>query len=142
MIREYKLSDLDIILDIWLTASINSHRFISSEFWESQLEDMRDIYIPNSETYVFERDRKVAGFYSLNGSSLAAIFVYPHVQGQGIGKQLLSHAKSQRSHLTLSVYKENTPSYHFYLSQGFLPIKEQLDKHTGHIEYLMSNKAQ
>ena len=61
------------------------------------------------------------------------------LQGKGIGKQLLSHAKTQRAVLSLSVYKENQASYQFYLSQGFNVVSEQLDEHTGHSEYTMSS---
>ncbi|TOK35100.1 GNAT family N-acetyltransferase, partial [Vibrio parahaemolyticus] len=107
--------------------------------WESQLENMRNIYIPASETYVYEVESKVVGFYALYENSLAAIFVYPELQGKGIGKQLLSHAKAQRAVLSLSVYKENQASYQFYLSQGFKVVSEQVDEHTGHSEYTMSS---
>ncbi|MEF2510256.1 GNAT family N-acetyltransferase, partial [Vibrio mimicus] len=78
-------------------------------------------------------------FYSLHENNLAAIFVQPELQGQGIGKQLLRHAKSQRKMLTLSVYKENQSSYGFYLSQGFKLVNEQIDEHTGHQAYTMSS---
>ena len=73
-----------------------------------------------------------------NENNLAAIFVSPKFQGKGIGKQLMSHAKIQRSMLTLSVYKENEASYQFYLAQGFTVISEQTDEHSGHQEYTMS----
>lgn len=138
MVREYDENDLDSVLEIWLDASVKAHDFILAEFWESQVENMRNIYLPASEIYVYEMDSKVVGFYALFESSLAAIFVVPELQGKGIGKQLLNHAKNQRTMLTLSVYKENQTSYQFYLSQGFRVVSEQLDKHTGHPEYTMS----
>ena len=100
---------------------------------------MRNIYIPASETYVYEAESRVVGFYALYEDSLAAIFVSPERQGEGIGKQLLSHAKAQRVILRLSVYKDNKASYQFYLSQGFKVVSEQLDEHTGYPEYTMSS---
>ena len=69
---------------------------------------------------------------------LATLFVAPECQKQGIGKQLLAHAKKQRLALTLAVYKENQASYEFYLSQGFKVLSEQADEHRGHMEYTMS----
>ncbi|NER79286.1 MAG: N-acetyltransferase [Leptolyngbya sp. SIO1D8] len=138
MIRKYNESDTELVLKIWLSASIRAHNFVKPEFWESQVENMRSIYIPASETYVYEKNSKVVGFYSLYENNLAAIFVVPEMQGQGIGKQLLAHAKSQRSSLTLSVYQENEASYQFYLSQGFKVVSEQIDEHTGYPEYTMS----
>ncbi|WP_417870688.1 N-acetyltransferase [Vibrio furnissii] len=138
MIRKYNENEMDSVLEIWLSASVQAHDFISPEFWESQVENMRNIYIPASETYVYEVESKVVGFYALYENSLAAIFVSPELQGKGIGKQLLSHARTQRAELSLAVYKENQASYQFYLSQGFKVLSEQLDEHTGHPEYTMS----
>lgn len=106
MIRKYNANDTDSVLEIWLNVSVKAHDFISADFWESQVENMRNIYIPASETYVYEVDSKVVGFYALYENSLAAIFVSPELQGKGIGKQLLSHAKAQRVVLSLSVYKK------------------------------------
>ncbi|EGQ9967362.1 N-acetyltransferase [Vibrio cholerae] len=139
MIRKYKESDLDSVLEIWLDASVKAHDFVDPEFWKSQVDNMRNLYIPASETYVYEIGSKIEGFYSLHENNLAAIFVQPELQGQGIGKQLLRHAKSQRKMLTLSVYKENQSSYGFYLSQGFKLVNEQIDEHTGHQAYTMSS---
>lgn len=141
MIRKFKESDMNIVLDIWLSASINAHNFVEQSFWKSQVDNMRNIYIPASETYIFEEDTKVLGFYSLNKNILAAIFVSPEHQGNGIGKKLITHAKGQRDGLTLNVYKENVPTYKFYLSQGFIVLSEQADKHTGHQEYTMVLKT-
>lgn len=137
MIRKYKESEIEVVLDIWLNASIKAHDFVDANFWISQADSMRNIYIPASETYVFESESKIVGFYSLHENTLAAIFVTPECQGQGVGKQLMNHAKEQRASLTLSVYKENEPSVNFYKSQGFIIESEQRDEHTGHQEYTM-----
>lgn len=140
MIRKYAPEDCDRILQIWLSASIEAHHFIEADYWESQVEDMRTLYLPAAETYVCEESSIITGFYSLMGNSLAAIFVSPEFQGKGVGKELIHHAKKQRDFLTLSVYKENELSYQFYLSQGFKKLREQTDEHTGHGEFLMSNR--
>ncbi|WP_444882836.1 N-acetyltransferase [Microbulbifer sp. PSTR4-B] len=140
MIRSYNPNDIEPILNIWLKASVRAHNFIAADFWESQIDNMRDTYIPNSETYIYDIHSKISGFYSLADNTLAALFVDPEFQGQGIGKRLIAHAKSQRNPLNLTVYKENVNSYQFYLSQGFHSLKEQVDNHTGHIECLMSTK--
>lgn len=77
MIRKYRKDDIGILLDIWLRASIEAHDFIVPGFWRSQVNNMRNIYIPASENYVYERESKVLGFYSLHENTLAAIFVSP-----------------------------------------------------------------
>ena len=137
MIREYSTADTDAVLDIWLEASIKAHDFIAPGFWKSQVGNMRNIYLPASQTYVYLNGGQVRGFYSLHEGVLAAIFVSPIEQGCGIGKQLMTHAKLQCPNLSLSVYKENQASIGFYLSQGFEIVCEQSDEHTGHQEYFM-----
>ncbi|WP_319541387.1 N-acetyltransferase [uncultured Pseudodesulfovibrio sp.] len=141
MIREYKDSDVEAVLNIWLQASIKAHDFVDRYFWESEQENMRNVYIPASENYVYELNARVIGFYSLHDDTLAALFVSPEHQGQGIGTALIKHAKTKRTQLGLSVYKENQASYGFYLSQGFSVVSEQVDQHTGHPEYSMSLKT-
>lgn len=109
-----------------------------AEFWLSQLGSMRHICFFISETYVFESVSEIIGFYSLYENTLAGIFVKPNFQGKGTGKQLMAHAKEQRTQLVMSVYKENKASYKFYQSQGFIVVSKQADEHTGHQEYSMS----
>ncbi|MQU04120.1 N-acetyltransferase [Pseudomonas helleri] len=137
MIRTFEPRDMDRLLEIWLSASIKAHDFIDASFWQANIESMRDVYIPASETFVIEDSSGVLGFYSLLDNQLAALFVDPAHQGNGFGKQLLDHAKCLRNELSLAVYKENTPSVGFYTSQGFKRVKEQIDEKTGLAEFLM-----
>lgn len=137
MIRGSIDNDIEAILDIWLSASIESHDFIEPAFWESQVESMRNIYLPSSDVYVYEHHGEVVGFYALHNDTLAAIFVSPQHQGKGIGKKLIAHAEKQCGALSLTVYKENERSVRFYLRQGFEPVGEQVDPNTGHKEINM-----
>lgn len=137
MIRESTQSDIDQVIKIWLEASIKAHDFIESEFWESKVNDMKEIYIPSAETYVFEEMNIVKGFVSLVDDTMAALFVSPCCQGKGIGKQLVLKSKAIREKLVLTVYKENSKAIEFYIRHGFEIIKEQIDDHTGHSELLM-----
>jgi putative acetyltransferase len=141
MVRQFKLSDMNDVLDIWLKASMKAHSFVGREFWESKIDDMRRTYIPTSDTYVFSDNEAIKGFFSLYGDTLAAIFVLPNVQGKGIGQQLMDKAKSLRRKLNLTVYRENPKSIQFYRKCGFTIIKERVDEHTGHIEILMEYSA-
>ena len=137
MIRAFESSDMDEVLNIWLEASIGAHGFVGKNFWESRVDDMRDKYIPASDTYVFSENGAIKGFFSLYRDSLAAMFVFPDVQGKGIGQQLMNKAKSLRRKMSLTVYRENEKSIQFYRKCGFKLVKERVDEHTGHIEVLM-----
>lgn len=137
MIRSRSDADMDVLVDIWLRATLASHDFIPAAFWHAQVQDMRHVYLPYSQVWVCERDGVVAGFYALVDEQLAAIFVAPQWQGQGVGKALMAHAKSQRNQLQLQVYQRNRKSLGFYLSQGFTVQGERMDEATGQPEYDM-----
>jgi len=62
-IRKYKDSDLDSVIDIWLEASIKAHDFVDPKFWEDKVDEMRNIYIPKSETWIYEDNKEVLGFF-------------------------------------------------------------------------------
>ena len=138
IIRTYQPSDVEQVLNIWLEASARAHDFVAREFWESKVEDMRDVYLPAAETYVYEENGTVRGFVSLHGDSIAALFVAPTEQGAGIGGRLMGKAKEVRHELTLTVYKENRRGVRFYEKCGFAVRDERLDSHTGHPELVMA----
>jgi putative acetyltransferase len=54
MIRKSLPIDNETIVNVWLAASIKAHDFMTPEYWKSKIHDMRNIYIPASETYVYE----------------------------------------------------------------------------------------
>lgn len=138
MIRDSREEDIDQVLTIWLSASVQAHDFVPAAFWASQVEAMRDIYLPTAESWVFEEEGSVSGFYCLVEATLAAIFVSPDRQGRGIGSALIEDAKRRRDGLTLSVYRANRPSVDFYRKHGFAIHAEQVDANTGQPELVMT----
>jgi len=137
MVRKSKQSDNKAIVKIWLAASIQAHDFMPPEYWESKADDMLNIYIPVSDTYVYETKGAIAGFLSLHESRIAALFVSPNLQGQGIGSKLLEFGKTINNDLSLCVYKCNTKSISFYKTHGFKAVGEQVDVHTNYPEIMM-----
>jgi len=139
MIRPYQPQDLETILHIWLETSAVAHAFIPRSYWESKINDMRHLYLPRSETYIYTDTAtgKIAGFISLVDHYLAAIFVLPSWQGRGVGQALMAHAKRLRIKLELNVYTENISAVAFYKHQGFRIADEGTDKATGHKEFKM-----
>ncbi|WP_430734852.1 GNAT family N-acetyltransferase [Halodesulfovibrio aestuarii] len=137
MIRNFQQSDMEQVITIWLEASIQAHDFVAREFWESKSIDMRETYIPSSETYVYEEDGIIKGFIALYNNTVAALFISPSHQRHGIGSQLIAKSKEIRSKLELTVYKENHNSTTFYKKCGFKIMHEQIDTHTGYPELFM-----
>ena len=137
MIRVFEETDLDKIVQIWLDASIIAHDFIPSTYWKEKAEDMRNLYLPASKTFVYQTDTVILGFISMVDNYIAAIFVNPESQGQGIGKQLIEYIKKQHTLITLGVYSKNIRSIDFYKRQGFVIINEKIEENTGEFETLM-----
>ena len=139
-IRKAAADDTQAILQIWLAASIQAHDFIPASFWQSQLINMRDTYLPLAENYVIEENNAVAGFASLlqPDSFLAALFIAPEQQGHGCGSALIDFLKQQRRELHLSVYAENSASVGFYQRHGFSINSQGIDENTGHAELAMT----
>lgn len=137
MIRTFAHDDMEAVLDIWLRASVRAHDFVPPDLWQDQLEAMRTQYLPAADVHVFEYAATVAGFCALVEDRLAALFVAPERQGQGIGTALLRHAQQRRSSLELSVYVSNALSIAFYRSHGFSIVGHTVDAATGQDEYTM-----
>lgn len=137
MIRPYRSSDSEAVLTLWLEASIQAHDFVAEEFWHAQLPAMREHYLPQAETWVLEENGQALAFMSLYGARLAALFVSPHAQGRGLGRQLLDEAKRRRDSLELGVYCANHRAMAFYRANDFLAVAETRDPHTGQPELTM-----
>ncbi|WP_084166532.1 GNAT family N-acetyltransferase [Stutzerimonas azotifigens] len=138
MIRPATPADMERVLAIWLKASLQAHDFIEPAFWEGKLEDMRTHYLPSADVRVYERDGTVLGFCALQENVLAALFVDPEAQGQGIGTALLCEARRLAGgHLELSVYQRNRDAVAFYQRHGFCQIDLRTDMRAGHVELVM-----
>lgn len=137
MIRKADEADLDQLVEIWYQASLQAHDFIKKEYWKANKIAMRKQYLPSSETYLLASGVRILGFIALVENDVAAIFVSPHGQGQGVGTLLLNHAKKMRHNLQLKVYKKNRPSVAFYQKKGFVEVSELIDAETGEIELIM-----
>lgn len=136
-IELHKQSDIDTLTDIWYRVSIQAHDFIDQEYWLSQKMEMRDKYIPMSDTYVIYNQAEIVGFVSMVEDYLAALFIDASYQKNGYGKELINFMKIQKSKITLKVYKENTSATRFYEKNGFTIKETLLDENTNQEEYLM-----
>src|SRR5699024_8398667 len=107
MIMAYKENDIDILIDIWYKSSLQAHDFIYSGYWESQIEEMKEKYIPMSETHVITNQTKIIGFISMVEGYLAALFINVAYQNNGDGQELLNFEKTRSNTIQFNVYREN-----------------------------------
>lgn len=141
MIRSLENKDIDKVMDIWLKSTIKAHDFISKEYWENNYNDVKNIYIPMANTFLYEDEEKIRGFISvINNEFIGALFVDVDYQGNGIGKALINYAMAKYKKLNLAVYKDNKKSVEFYLKNEFKIIKEQVNDDSGYIEYIMKKE--
>lgn len=140
MIRKLNTSDIDKVMDIWIKSTIKAHNFINKEYWQNSYDTVKNVYIPISDTFVYEDDEGIKGFISIiNNDFIGALFVDTYYQGNGIGKKLINYAMNKYDDLKLAVYKENKTSVKFYLNRGFKIVSEQINDDSGHSEYIMQN---
>tara|TARA_R110001583_G_scaffold50403_2_gene157320 strand:+ start:15922 stop:16347 length:426 start_codon:yes stop_codon:yes gene_type:complete len=130
MIRKYKESDIDEILEVWYQASRMAHPFLDADFMGMEKRNIRDVYIPNTSTWVFEKDKLILGFISMMGNEVGAIFVRPDNHGLGIGKQLMDFVSDFHEEMEVEVFERNNVGRAFYDRYGFELIEELIHKET------------
>ena len=138
MIRQFKIDDISIVMQIWCETNIQSHDFIAKEYWLDHYQMVEEM-LPHAKVYVYEDDRthRIEGFIGLTDHYIAGIFVRNDVQSKGIGKQLLDYVKSHKSSLCLSVYQKNKRAICFYQREHFVIQSENIDDTTNEKEYVM-----
>ena len=138
MIRKSRKTDFEGIIEIWFAASQIATPFLSDEFLAEERENIKRIWLPKAETWVFETDDTVTGFVSLIGNEVGAIFVRPDLQGRGIGRALMDHAASLRESLFLDVFERNSVGRRFYDRYGFKFESKHVHEHTGQMQLRLS----
>ena len=136
-IRENEEAEMNRLIEIWYHGSLIAHDFIDKDYWKSQQTEMKEKYLPMSETYVINNESEVVGFISMVDNYLAALFIDVKHQGEGYGKRLLNFIQERRQSLQLKVYKKNEKAIDFYLRNGFVIKEELLDEQTAEKELLM-----
>lgn len=136
MIRSLQKADINRVADIWLDTNLKAHSFISTQYWESNYELVKEM-LSQAEVYVYEDGQKIQGFIGLSDKYIEGIFVSEKMQSQGIGKLLLNYIKDRKDVLRLNVYQKNIRAIHFYQREGFEIQCEGLDEATGEKDYVM-----
>ena len=134
MIRDLKQKDIDKVMEIWLESTIKAHDFMPEKYWQDNYNAVKDIYIPQSKTYVYEEGEEIKGFISiLNDDFIGALFVSLNEQG-------IEYANAKFNNLKLAVYKQNQKSVDFYIKKGFEILSEEINEDSGFEEYIMVYK--
>jgi len=139
MIRRLQPDEMDELIEIWLASTIQAHPFISENYWHESESIVRNVYIPQSETWVYQHQDKMVGFISvLDSLFIGALFVSEPFIGKGMGQSLMEHVKEIYPSLSLEVYQKNQRAVHFYHRQGFRIEESAWQNETRHPTCIMS----
>lgn len=119
MIRPGHSGDAPRNLEIWRGAVDATHDFLSPEH-RAEIEVMVAGWLPIADLWVLvdEADRPL-GFMALSDTHVDALFVDAALHGQGLGRRLISHARSLHDRLSLDVNEQNPGAVGFYERMGF-----------------------
>lgn len=148
MRRSYRTDDVEEVIAVWEAATRVAHPFLSDAFLAAERDNLRNLYLPHTETTVWEVDDadgdtegrvkgggRVVGFIALicgeEGVEIGGLFVDPSRHRQGIGRALLRHAREEKGELEVEVFEANPIGRAFYAGQGFEPIGRSTHEATG-----------
>lgn len=132
MIRKFNETDVDEIIAVWIASSPIAHPFFSKAFIHKEINNIREIYLPNTTTWVFANENGLDGFISMFNNEVGAIFVRPEKQGMQIGKKLMDFVSKFHDVLEVEVFKDNKIGRAFYDNYGFKTINEHMHEETQH----------
>lgn len=129
MIRIYQPDDLNALMQLWLTSTIDAHPFVAEQYWHESAPLIRETYLPVARTWVYQQPgasgekNAIIGFISILEEQLVgALFVAQAFHGHGVAKALMDHVQQHYPALSLEVYQQNQRAYRFYRKQGFTVI--------------------
>lgn len=138
MIRKYTVNDTDALIDIWDNAESAAHPFLPKAVRDKVREYMRNIYLPNAETWVLEIDEAPVGFIAMIGTEIGGLFLNTSQHGKGMGRQMVDHVVAIKGPLTVEVFKENAIALPFYERYGFAVTGEGIFEASGHATFKMA----
>lgn len=141
MIREYTPKDTDALVAIWDAADDAAHAFLPKKVKDKVRQDMRNVYLPNAETWVLEEDGIPLGFIAMIGTEIGGLFLDPAQHRRGLGHQMVDYVVGLKGPLTVEVFKDNKIGLPFYKRYGFAVTGEGRFEPSGHATFKMAMPA-
>ncbi|MBN2919854.1 MAG: GNAT family N-acetyltransferase, partial [Lactobacillus sp.] len=96
MIREFQISDTQLVMQLWLAGNEDAHSFVAKEYWQANFEEVEKQLL-KADIFVYDLNGEIKGFIGLMDEYIAGIFVDKAYRSQGIGRQLLEYVKQLHS---------------------------------------------
>lgn len=121
-IRQRVASDDPVLAALWERSVRATHDFLCEDDIQYLLPLVRDSYLPLPalDIWVYEEHHGIAGYIATGGHTVEMLFIDPDRRGQGVGRQLLDHARRRHGTLTVDVNEQNPQAVGFYLHYGFI----------------------
>lgn len=135
MVRRFKDTDTEEVMNIWYDSIVRCHDFIDIEYWNKAYKAIKDRYLVDSDIYVYVIDDRVVGFVGvISADSIWGLFVRETHRRRGIASELINHIKDKYEILGASVYRKNDEAIWFFKRNGFDFEHRQVDVNTGEEE--------
>ena len=114
-----------MIAEIWLASFKATYGFPPAHADDEVRAWVRDILLPETETWIAEEDPGVAnGFISIGKRSVEQLYVSPGRTGRGLGSSLVRHAQARHpAGLELWTFQVNVGARRFYERHGFRAVE-------------------
>jgi ribosomal protein S18 acetylase RimI-like enzyme len=125
-IRPYRPADFDAVTILWRISrerSLPDLQRAKGYFFYQDLDFFRERVLGQNQVWVTvdETDRPTA-LMAMRDEFIDLLYVHPDHWRQGLGRQLLDHARSlSPQHLWLYTLQSNTQARAFYEKNGFVP---------------------
>lgn len=136
-LRPFHPDDLDAFLDAWEAASRLAHPFMSDATIAEQRISIAQKHLPDTVTDIALIDGKLAGFISMLGNVVGAMYVDPAYHKRGVGRALLGIPKAIHETLEVDVFEKAGAVRAFYEKHGFSEISRSVVEPLGEVSLRM-----
>lgn len=138
MIKLMDKSRIGEVMDLWLRTAPYSNSFVEPDFWETHCDFIKENYIEQNDTFIYEEDGIIKGFACVSADNkITGLFVAPESQNKGIGTELVEFLKTEYSLLHANIYLKNRKAIKFSARLGFVIDGALLHEHNNEIMYTM-----
>ncbi|MFT4261008.1 MAG: GNAT family N-acetyltransferase [Candidatus Woesearchaeota archaeon] len=127
MIRKTKLSDSYFLIKVHRESvrviAKNHYSKAAIRGWTSKKPYNFKKFVRASNSYVYEKDKKILGFVNFSKNKIWGLYIHPSVKGKGIGKRLLTFALNKIKGYKQIELESSLVAVEFYKSQGFKIIE-------------------
>lgn len=124
-------SDYARIMEIWKSAVLATHDFLTAEDFNYFVEAIPKNYLPNLNVYLIAEEDETVGFAAVAEDTLEMLFIHNDFRGNGYGKILCEFMKDTTGFTKVDVNEQNSSAIGFYKHMGFRKISRSARDSSG-----------